>query len=43
MQKFDYEFTRVKNDVNGNPRYVVHYLDLLSGMSVGELRRLTNV
>ena len=30
MQKFDYEFTRVKNDVNGNPRYVVHYLSLLT-------------
>lgn len=24
------EFTRVKNDVNGNPRYVVHYLALLT-------------
>ena len=23
-------FTRVKNDVNGNPRYVVHFLNLLS-------------
>lgn len=21
-------FTRVNNDVNGNPRYVIHYLDL---------------
>jgi hypothetical protein len=30
MQKFDYEFTRVNNDVNGNPRYVVHYLALLT-------------
>lgn len=23
-------FTRIKNDVNGNPCYVVHYLDLLT-------------
>lgn len=22
------EFTRIKNDVNGNPRYVVHFLSL---------------
>ncbi len=24
------EFTRVNNDINGNPRYVCHYLNLLS-------------
>lgn len=24
------EFTRINNDVNGNPRYVCHYLNLLS-------------
>lgn len=24
------ELTRVKNDVNGNPRYVIHFLDLLT-------------
>jgi hypothetical protein len=24
-----YELTRVKNDVNGNPRYVIHFLALL--------------
>jgi hypothetical protein len=23
-------FYRIKNDVNGNPRYVVHYFDLLT-------------
>ena len=23
------EFTRVNNDTNGNPRYVVHFLDFL--------------
>lgn len=22
------EFTRIKNDVNGNPRYVVHFLNI---------------
>lgn len=24
----DYNFTRTTNDVNGNPRYIVHWLDL---------------
>lgn len=24
------ELTRINNDVNGNPRYCVHFLDLLS-------------
>lgn len=24
------ELTRIKNDINGNPRYVVHYLELLN-------------
>lgn len=24
------EFTRINNDVNGNPRYVVHFLNLLT-------------
>lgn len=24
------EFKRIKNDVNGNPRYVVHFLNLLT-------------
>ena len=28
MQNLQIE--RIKNDVNGNPRYVVHYLDLLT-------------
>lgn len=23
-------FTRVNNDVNGNPKYVIHFLDILS-------------
>ena len=25
-----YKLTRVKNDVNGNPRYAIHFLALLS-------------
>ncbi len=24
----NYSFTRIKNDINGNPRYVIHFLDL---------------
>ncbi len=24
------DLTRVNNDVNGNPRYVIHFLDILS-------------
>ena len=37
-----YELTRVKNDVNGNPRFVIHFLALLSdsenqsGMDISE-------
>lgn len=33
------EFTRLTNDVNGNPRYVVHFLELISNEegSVSEL------
>ena len=27
MNVQDIEFTRVKNDVNGNPRWVAHFLD----------------
>lgn len=30
MYTTEKELTRVKNDVNGNPRYVVHFLNLLS-------------
>ena len=37
-----YELTRVNNDVNGNPRYAIHFLALLSdsenrsGMNIPE-------
>ena len=29
------EWTRVKNDINGNPRYVCHFLDLLTDDELG--------
>lgn len=32
------EFTRIKNDVNGNPRYVVHFLALLTDAEQDEIR-----
>lgn len=28
MKTQNIEFTRIENDVNGNPRYVCHYLNL---------------
>ena len=28
------EFTRVNNDVNGNPRYVCHFLNLLTAEDI---------
>lgn len=30
METTKIEFTRVNNDVNGNPRYVCHFFNLLS-------------
>lgn len=27
---------RINNDINGNPRYVVHFLDLLNDQVLGE-------
>ena len=30
METSKIEFTRVKNDVNGNPRYVCHYLHFIT-------------
>lgn len=32
------EFTRVKNDVNGNPRYVCHFLSLVSEKEMEAIR-----
>ena len=32
------EFTRINNDTNGNPRYVCHFLNLLSDKEQGEIR-----
>jgi len=31
------DFTRVNNDVNGNPRYVIHFLDLITGQDREEV------
>jgi hypothetical protein len=43
METTTIEFTRVNNDVNGNPRYVCHFFNLLkaeesysSGLSISE-------
>lgn len=33
--KTQIEFTRVNNDVNGNPRYVCHFLNLLKDGKMG--------
>lgn len=30
MAQREFSTTRINNDVNGNPRYVVHYLDMLT-------------
>ena len=32
------EFTRINNDTNGNPRYVCHFLNLLSDKEQDEIR-----
>lgn len=32
------EFTRVNNDVNGNPRYVCHFTELVTNEEADELR-----
>lgn len=32
------EFTRINNDVNGNPRYVVHFLEFISDKDEQEVR-----
>ena len=28
------DFTRIKNDVNGNPRYVCHFLDFIDSCGI---------
>jgi hypothetical protein len=39
MKKYDYiTLTRVNSDTNGNPRYVCHFLSLLSELEHQELR-----
>ena len=37
MKTSKIEFTRVNNDVNGNPRYVCHFFDLLTKEDSEEL------
>lgn len=36
------EFTRINNDINGNPRYVVHFLNLLREGETGYETALKN-
>ncbi len=37
------DFTRVNNDVNGNPRYVLHFLGLTSPDDLSEYRGLDKI
>lgn len=32
------EFTRVNNDTNGNPRYVCHFLNLITDKDIEEIK-----
>ena len=32
------ELKRVKNDINGNPRYVAHFFDLMSESQINEAK-----
>ena len=36
------EYTRVSNDVNGNPRYVFHFLDFVNDDDKQEAKRISN-
>jgi len=37
------QFTRIKNDVNGNPRYVVHFLEFIpEGKDCQDFGGITN-
>jgi len=39
MENLKIEFTKVENDVNGNPRYVCHFLDIpLTDLEKEEVR-----
>lgn len=40
--KTSIDFTRINNDVNGNPRYVCHYLNLLRSNEQGYETALKN-
>ena len=33
--ELNYQWTRVNNDVKGNPRYVVHFLNILNNDEMG--------
>jgi hypothetical protein len=35
VQGREIQFTRIDNDINGNPRYVCHFLHLLTGEEIG--------
>lgn len=37
MENTQIEFTRVNNDINGNPRYVCHFLNLLKDTDEGDI------
>jgi len=32
------EFTRINNDVNGNPRYVCHFLNFITDKDIAEIK-----
>jgi hypothetical protein len=36
--KTEINFTRVNNDVNGNPRYVCHFLDIITGKDEAQVK-----
>jgi hypothetical protein len=40
MKTSKIEFTRINNDVNGNPRYVCHFLSLLNDNDIKEVDAL---
>ena len=36
MKKESIDFTRINNDINGNPRYVCHFLELLTNEELSD-------